>query len=228
MTIKELNEQSLIKPKQVGLPMEIDFKNDFKKLKLVADKIQPLNTKLYSGINIFYLTDQNDNYLGHLEYDYLDKDMIKVKSTYSKQRGFYTILNKYILIHTSIKMIFGNNEQSDDAIYSWYSWKNQISKYSKIIYNIETKEVEEFDDSKEDLYWSTDENIASKYLVGISDVNNYFKDCYSEIIERTAKRKSLGRLTDFSLDYLVRHFDIDEQDSYDMINYLQNIETGNQ
>lgn len=224
MTITELNEQALIKPKQVGLPMERDFKNDFNKLKLIADKIQPLNNKLYSDIGVFYLTDQFDNYLGHIEYEHLDKDKIKVNSTYSKQKGFYELMFKYILIKTDIHMIFGDDEQSEDAI---HSWKKQLSKYQKKVYNTETNQVEEFDDSKENLYWTHIRGPHKKYLVGLSESDNYIKECYENIIERIEKRKSLGRITDFSMDYLVRHFDIDEQDSFDMINYLKSMESGN-
>lgn len=213
MTIKELNEQALIKPKQVGSPRDRDFKIEFNKLKLIDDKIQPLNNKLYSGIDIFYLTDEKDNYLGHLEYDYLDQTKIRIRSTYSKQKGFYELMFKYILIKTPIEMIFGDDEQTEKAI---YSWKNQLSKYQKKVYNTETKEVEEFDDSKENIYWVKMRGPHKKYLVGLSESDNYIKESYDNILSLINKREKNGSVTDLRIEYLTR-FDITLNDALEIL-----------
>jgi hypothetical protein len=79
--------------------MELDFKNQFKKLKLLFDKIDPF-----------------ENYLGHVEYTHLDKDKIVIETTFSKQRGFYELLFKLVLAKTPIRMIFGGERQSESAL----------------------------------------------------------------------------------------------------------------
>ena len=213
MTIKELNEMALINDNIFGMPRIMDYQNDFNKLKLIADKIQPLNNKLYSGIEIFYLTDKNNNYLGHLEYDYLDNDKIRIRSTYSKQKGFYELMFKFILIKTSIKMIFGDDEQTQNAI---DSWKKQLSKYHKKVYNTETKEIEEFDDSKENLYWVKIRGNHKKYLVGLSESDNYIKESYNGILSLINKREKNGSVTDLRLEYLTR-FDITLNDALELL-----------
>ena len=76
MRIKDLKTEALVVPNHAGNSMESDFKNDFHKLKLLIDKIDPLDNKLYQGDDIFYLADDNDRYLGHIEYSKIDTNKI--------------------------------------------------------------------------------------------------------------------------------------------------------
>lgn len=220
MNLKHLNEMSLIKSDMYGLSMEQDYKKDFNKLKLVAQGIQPLKNKLYSGFDVFYLTDENNNYLGHIEYTHIDQTKIRINTTYSAQRGFCELMFKYILVNTPITMIFGDDEQSQKSI---YSWKKQLFKYNKKVYNTETRKVEDFDDSKEHEYWVTTRLSHKKYLVGISESDNCVVDSYNKITDLIRWRDSRGRVSDMTLDYLVRQFDIDETDATQMIQYLDKI-----
>lgn len=213
MKLKQLREMTLIKSSMFGMSMEFDFKQDFKNLKLLKDTIKPLNNKLYSGDDIFYLTDDNDNYIGHLEYINISRNIIKVTSSYSKQRGFYKLLFKLILILTNIKMIFGDDEQSTDAI---AAWKSVLKGFKKKVYNTETNEVEDFIKSKEDDYWVYERGSHKKYLVGLSEADNCIKDSYNKIESLIASRKN-KRITDMTFDYLTRTFDFSEEEAIEMI-----------
>lgn len=203
MTLQQLNEMSLITDDFEGYPMLYDFQQEFKTLKLIKDKIPPLNNKLYSGQHIFYLTDEKDNYLGHLEYSFLDTDTIKIDSTYSSFRGFYELLFKLIFVLTPIKMIFGGSRQSPRAI---SSWKKRLEKFHKKVYNTETKQVEEFDDSKENLYWTKDDKLSKKYLVGLSESDNFIKNDYIEIEQLLETKRNHGKVGMPVSDILVRFY----------------------
>jgi hypothetical protein len=111
-----MKSESLIVPNHSGNNMALDFKNDFNKLKLILDKIDPFDNKVYQGNDVFYLTDADDNYLVHVEYTHLDTDKIVINTTFSKQRGFYELLFKLILAKTPIQMIFGARRQSESTI----------------------------------------------------------------------------------------------------------------
>lgn len=209
MKIKSLNEMALITSDRTTMSMEMDFKNELPKLKLIADDIKPLSNKLYQGIDIFYLADKNNNYLGHIEYDKIDNDKITIRSSFSTQRGFYELMFKFILIKTPIKMIFGDTKQTNRSV---KAWKKIINKHKPIVFNRVTNQVEVFDKNKEDEYWTPDPKEASTYLVGISESDNNFIDNYNEIVSLIESRNLKNRLTDFTSEYLGRRLGLDEDD----------------
>lgn len=183
--------------------MKLDFENEFSKLTLIKDKIPPLNNKLYAGKNIFYLTGGTDDYLGHIEYSYLDKNKILIDNSYSEYRGFYELLFKLILTKTPITMIFGGYRQSHRAI---NSWKKRLEKFNKKVYNTETQKVEDFDVSKENEYWTKNIDISKKYLVGLSESDNNFIEDYNEIEKLLETKKELGRIGVPVVDIFVRYY----------------------
>lgn len=207
--------------------MQIDFDNDFKKLKLISNDIELLGCKIYSGNDIFYLTDKDDKYLGHIEYKRFDDDKMMITTSYvNKERikgiesidnvkiGLYSFMFKIILAKTQFKYIFGGDMQSLRAI---KSWKRQFEKFKKKIYNIDTKQIEDFDDSKEHEYWSEDKIIAKKYLVGISESDNQIKWLFSKAKEQLELRESLGRIERQNLDTLVRFLGFDNDTAEQLI-----------
>lgn len=216
MRIKDLKSESLIVSNHNGNSMELDFKNDFKKLKLILDKIDPFDNKVYQGNDVFYLTDADDNYLGHVEYTYLDKDKICINTTFSKQKGFYELLFKLILIKTPIKMIFGGNEQSESAL---GSWKKVMAKFQKKVYNRETKQIEDFIDSKENEYWVTNNKdlLKDKYYVGISEAE-WMTSRFMHGEQMMEHRRACGRIGRTPHDMLTRFYAIDPEDAIEMVN----------
>lgn len=214
MKLKQIVEMSLITDDHNGDSMEPDFKNDFSKLKLIVDNIAPLSNKLFRGIDIFYLTDKNNNYLGHVEYNHIDTTKISITTTYSKQRGFYELLFKIILAKTEIDMIFGGKRQSKRSI---KSWKKQLTKFKKKVYNTQTKEIEEFDNSKEHEYWTTDVKTSEKYLVGISESDNYIKKNFDDATDFIQLRESKGRESIPFNQVLVGYYGLDNIDVEEMV-----------
>ena len=215
MRIKDLQSESLVVSNHVGNSMESDFKNDFHKLKLLLSKIDPLDNKVYQGDDIFYLADDNDKYLGHLEYSKMDNNKIMITTTFSRQRGFYDLLFKLILVKTPIKYIFGGIEQSESAV---SSWKKTLSRFTKKVYNRETHQVEDFIDSKEDEYWVRDKNnpIQAKYLVGLTE-HLCFDERFARGEQLLETRRSHGRQCRTPHDILVRFYGIDPEDSVEMV-----------
>lgn len=208
---------SLITDDHSGVSMEMDFKNDFSKLKLIVDKIKPLNNKLFGDVGVFYLTDENDNYLAHAEFDNIDKKKISLISTYSTVRGFYELLFRIILAKTEINMIFGGSRQSLRSI---KSWKKQLSKFKKKVYNTQTKEIEEFDSTKEIEYWTTNPWVSKKYLVGISESDNNIKTNFSDADDFLMLRESRGRTTVPTNQILVGYYGLDNTDVESMLKYM--------
>jgi len=208
---------------------ERDFENELLSLKLLIDNIEPLELKLYQGIDMFYLADKSDKYLGHLEYDVLEQNIIKIRNSFSKlrkeypnaQQGFYELLFKLVLVKTPIKMIFGDDEQSEFAM---KSWKKMLSKYKKTIFNTETKKVEEFDDSKTDEYWTSDRysKNAKKYLVGLSEFENLIWS-FANGEQLLESRRSKGRLAKAPNDMLVRFYWTEPEDAKDMIKMIEEL-----
>lgn len=196
-------EMSLITDDFAGYSMKLDFENELSKLTLIKDKIPPLNNKLYAGKNIFYLTDGADDYLGHIEYSYLDKNKILIDNSYSEYRGFYELLFKLILTKTPITMIFGGYRQSQRAI---NSWKKRLEKFNKKVYNTETQKVEDFDGSKENEYWTKNIDMSKKYLVGLSESDNNFIEDYNEIEKLLEIKKERGRIGMPVVDIFVRYY----------------------
>ena len=195
--------------------MESDFKNDFSKLKLIVDKIDPFDNKVYQGHDIFYMTDDNDNYLSHLEYQHIDSSKIMITTTFSKQRGFYQLMLRLILAKTPIKMIFGGYEQTESAV---GSWKKIMQKFKKKVYNQVTKQVEDFIDSKEDEYWvrdDTDEN-RYKYCVGICE-SEWLTEGLINGKEIMDHRRSCGRKSRTPHDILIRFYWLDPYDVDEMV-----------
>lgn len=229
MNLKQLQEMAFITLPHEGNSMEFHFNHDFKKLKLISNDIELLGCKIYSGYDVFYLSDRNDTYLGHIEYESIDEDKMMILTTYAnKDRikeieklesikiGLYEFMFKCILAKTHFKMIFGGNMQSPSAI---KSWKKQLQKFKKKVYNTETRQVENFDDSREDDYWTKNEEIAKKYLVGISESDNYIKWHFSAAKEQLELRESKGRVDRHNLDTLVRFLDFDNDTALNLIEF---------
>lgn len=215
MRVKDLTAESLVVSNHAGNSMESDFKNDFHKLKLLIDKIDPLDNKLYQGDDIFYLTDDNDRYLGHIEYSKIDTNKIMITTTFSRQRGFYDLLFKLILVKTPIKYIFGGIEQSESAV---GSWKKTLGRFTKKVYNRESHQIEDFVDSKEHEYWVRDSNnpTKTKYLVGLTE-HFGFDERFKRGEELLETRRSKGRQCRTPHDILVRFYGIDPEDSVEMV-----------
>lgn len=222
MNLKSLIDETLIIPDNHGISMEQHFINDFNKLKLIQEKIDPLDNKLYQGIDIFYLTDDFDNYLGHLEYSHLSHDKIKISSTFSIQRGFYELLFKLILAKTPIKMIFGDEQQTKKAI---GSWKKVMSKFGKqVVYNQYTKSVESYDNTKEDEYYITNraDHNHDKYIIGITESVFNIKSMICKGEDLLNLRRINGRTSKTAQDILVRFYDIDYNDAIEMVKLTGN------
>lgn len=207
MKVDDLNAMSVITDNHFGIPMAAEYKKSFEKLKLVSDDIELLGNKIYASNMIFYLTDKDDNYLGHIEYDFLDgdKEKIRITTTYTIKTGIglYAFMFKSILAKTHIKMIFGGDQQSNKAI---GSWKKQLWLFNRKVFNTETKQIEEFDDSKEDEYWSKNSDIGKKYLVGLSESDNHIKTNFSDAKNWLDWQESIGRMTIPNNDILVRYY----------------------
>jgi len=210
MKLKEV----LIKPDYQGISFEMDFKNEFSKLKLLEDGVEPLKNKIYQGNDIFYLTDKNDNYLGHIEYEILKQlpYAIKIRSSFSKQKGFYELMFKIILAKTGIKYLFGDNEQTKRAI---KSWKKLLSKYTPVVFNTETNEIESYSENKSKEYYTDNRNSSKKYIVGIS--SKLFVEMFEEVETLIESRKN--RLTDITEDYLFRKLDLELEDVKQIVKY---------
>lgn len=215
MRIKDLQSESLVVQNHSGNSMELDFKQDFSKLKLLLDKIDPFDNKVYQGNDIFYLTDDNNNYLGHVEYTNIDKDKVVINTTFSKQHGFYELLFKLILTKTPIKMIFGGHEQTESAV---GSWKKVMKKFNQKVYNRETNQVEDFIASKEDEYWVRDRTneIRNKYYVGICE-STWLIEGMNRGRQLLEWRRERGRRCKTPHDILVRFYYIDPEDSDEMV-----------
>jgi hypothetical protein len=192
----------------------MDFKNEFSKLKLLEDGVEPLKNKIYQGNDIFYLTDKNDNYLGHIEYEILKQlpYAIKIRSSFSKQKGFYELMFKIILAKTGIKYLFGDNEQTKRAI---KSWKKLLSKYTPVVFNTETNEIESYSENKSKEYYTDNRNSSKKYIVGIS--SKPFVEMFEEVETLIESRKN--RLTDMIEDYLFRKLDLELEDVKQIVKY---------
>jgi len=207
MKLKKLNEMSLITDDNLGISMEYEFKQSFKKLKLLSNDVELLGNKIYEDNFIFYFADKDDNYLGHIEYENLnnDKEKIKITATYAIKSGIglYQFMFKTILAKTNIRMIFGDIRQSGKAI---GAWKKQLLKFKKKIFNTETKQIEDFDDSKENDYWTRDDDKSKKYLVGLSESDNYVKRNFDDANRWLNWQESIGRMTIPNNDVLVRYY----------------------
>ncbi len=227
MNLKQLQEMALITDNYGGNSMQMDFNAEFKKLELCSTDIELLGCKIYSGHDVFYLTDKENEYLGHVEYKRLDNDKMfittsfvnkerieEIKKTESIKIGLYEFIFKIILAKTHFKYIFGGEMQSPRAI---KSWKKQLQKFKKKVYNLETKQIEEFNDSKENEYWTKNENIAKKYLVGISESDNHIKWRFLKAKEQLELRESLGRLERQNMDTLVRFLGFNNETATELI-----------
>lgn len=214
MKMEDLIEMMMITDDFVGYDRSNDFKIEFNSLKLLEENIGPLKNKLFHGIDIFYLTDSSNNYLAHLEYEQIDDEKIMTTNSFSKFRGFYELLFKIVLAKTNIKMIFGGEFQSLKAI---GAWKKQLAKFKKKVYNRETKEVEEFETTKEDDYWTKNDKVAWKYLVGISESENSLKYRFDVAKKYLSLNESRGRKGIPKIDILVMHYGFDNDTAQQMI-----------
>jgi hypothetical protein len=215
MKVKDLTLEAHVISNHQGNSMELDFKNDFHKLKLIKDKVDPFDNKVYQGDYVFYLTDENDKYLGHLEYEPIDANKIMITTSFSKQRGFYDLLFKLIIVKTPFKYIFGGYEQTESAV---GSWKKVMSRFTKKVYNTKTKHIEDFDDSKENEYWirNTNNPLKTEYLVGLTE-HYGFDERFARGEKLLETRRSLGRSCRTPHDILVRFYGIDPEDSEEMV-----------
>lgn len=215
MRIKDLKTEAHVIPNHKGNSMELDFKHDFSKLKLIVDEVDPFDNKVYQGIDIFYLTDSDDNYLSHLEYSHIDQSKIMITTTFTKQKGFYQLMLRLILAKTPIKMIFGGYEQTESAV---GAWKKTMNHHKKKVYNRVTNQVEEFIDSKENEYWvrdGTDPN-RYKYCVGICE-SEWLSEGLKNGKEIMDHRRSCGRKSRTPHDILVRFYWLDPDDVDEMV-----------
>lgn len=84
-------------------------------IKVISDKISAKHYKIYKYGASFYLTTEDDSYLGHLEID----NNNNISNSYSKISGFYNIMFTNILAHTDIKEIASDISLSPSALKSY-------------------------------------------------------------------------------------------------------------
>jgi len=219
MKLKQIIEQAKIVNDHVEVPFEHEYRaaKSKKILKLIKNKIPPLDLKFYEGVEVFYLTDKGDNYLGHIEYSHLNGlrcKAVKIDSTFSKYRGFYRLLFDLIFSYTSIQCIFGDSIQTKRAI---KSWKKLLKEYDPIVYNLEEKEFLVFDsykefEKREDEFWGI-ETKKDKFLIGVSknslnESNGVFEffEHKTKRLERLGEQLTVNRLHEM----LIRGLNLDE------------------
>jgi len=226
MLLKQIIEQAQIIDNHHGQDFEMDYKQEKSTLKLLKDNIPPFNLKAFQGNDIFYLTDKNDGYLGHIEYEnfHTKCNAIKFNSSYSKQRGFYKILFEVVFVKTDIECIFGDSKQTKRAI---SAWKKMLKKYQPIVLNTKTNEFEIFKDyndfnekNNEHKFWAT---YPNDYLIGVSKIGmtenkleNYLFDFLNEKLNYHRKHPRSGH----KQDMLIRGWDLTEDEADELIEFF--------
>lgn len=200
MNLSNLNEMSAILPNYVGKDRSQEFKDDYKYLKLVKSDIQPRNLKLFSFVNRFYLATDDNNYIGHIEFEAKlidNKKCLFISEANSKKiyniKGFYNLIFNIILSNTDFDIILNDEQESEKSITAWKKLKG--TRLFFIILNQTENKFEKFNTDNEDDYWTLFSKDWKKYRVGVSADKILIKESHDEILKRELKRAEVRNST---------------------------------
>lgn len=179
-----------------------------KSLTLYLDNIEPLNIRMYKAKELFYLCDNNDQYLSHLKFNYIVPEAIKLIDFFEVSPGFFELLVKLILVKSPINFIFNNIknlEKTSDP------FNKLIAKLRKSVYNTHNKEIEIYEIEKENEYTQ-----SNKYLVGISELQSHFHKRITMGENLLNTRKDRGIDVHTPVEILFRYYGLDESDAIEM------------
>jgi len=161
-----------------------------KSVKLINDKVSSFHWKVYMTLNSYFLVDENNEYLGHIEFIFIDKKIIKILESNSEiKSGFYAIMFN-IILSNNINEILSDNKLSTQAIKSYKKLK--IDKTNQY-FNIKVKiNNEYFDDLSLIKSNGAIFSVTEKYNGNIKECWNEFYRRYENINEITGKRSSWG------------------------------------
>lgn len=112
----EFNSLEIFNPLSVAGKMTI----------LLKDNYSSMHYKIFKYGAIYYLSTDENNYLGYLELEEVSNNICKINASHSKLKGgFYNLFFTFILSFTKYKEILSDISLSDQAITSYSNLNNK-------------------------------------------------------------------------------------------------------
>ena len=165
---------------------EWNSKTDLSKnifIKLLLDKMGGSRFKIYlEGTSSYYLTDENNSYLGQIEGDRTGNSLyIRTSHANSnKIKGFYSYIFP-MLFSIGIEKIYSNNSLSNKAINSYIRLSNTTNMIKIQTYNVKTNEYRDWDSESQNILTSDISIIICVTEKHKGDITEHFNNYYYEI-----------------------------------------------
>lgn len=152
-----------------------------------------LHLKVYRTLNNFFLVNEENEYMGHIEFSLKDKILNINKSNSDKEkgldRGFYVVMFNIMLSQDDIKEIISDKQLSTQAVKAYKKLNGELLKQD---YKVRVKIFDEYSSNLDDI--SSDLNarfsVTETYEGALKENWEEFDRRYNNINPDTGCRSS--------------------------------------